>query len=63
MWKDNIKMDVQQLGMRHGMADRDTWRALVNALMNFRFPYGTGNFLTGWGTASFSSRSLLRAVS
>jgi hypothetical protein len=42
-WKDNIKMDVQEV--RCGgidcidMAqDRDKWRALVNAVMNLRLP-------------------------
>jgi len=41
-WEDNIKMDLQEVGWR-GMdlidlaQDRDRWRALVNAVMNFRF--------------------------
>jgi hypothetical protein len=40
-WKDNIKMDLQEVGWR-GMdcidlaRDRDRWRALVNAVMNLR---------------------------
>ena len=41
-WKDNIKMGLQEVGW--GMdwidlaQDRDRWRALVNAVMNLRFP-------------------------
>ena len=42
-WKDNIKMDLQEVG-GGGMdwidlaQDRDRWRALVNAVMKLRVP-------------------------
>ena len=42
-WEDNIKMDLQEVGLG-GVdwidlaQDRDRWRALVNAVMNFPFP-------------------------
>jgi hypothetical protein len=42
-WEDNIKMYRQEVGCR-GMdlielaQDRERWRALVNAVMNFRIP-------------------------
>jgi hypothetical protein len=42
-WVDNIKMDLREIG-RDGMdwidlaQDRDQWRALVRAVMNFRVP-------------------------
>jgi len=41
-WEDNIKMNLQEVGCG-GMdwielaEDRDRWRVLVNAVMNFRF--------------------------
>jgi hypothetical protein len=42
-WKDNIKLDLQDVGCE-GMdwidvtQDRERWRVLVNAAMNFRIP-------------------------
>jgi len=42
-WKDNIKMDLQEVGSG-GMdwiylaQERDRWRTLVNAVTNLRIP-------------------------
>ena len=42
-WVDNIRMDLQEVGCGYmdwiGLAqDRDRWRTLVIAVMNFRVP-------------------------
>ena len=49
-WNDNIKMDLQEVGcvgvdwidLAQGM---DSWRTLVNAVMNLRVPKKGGQFL------------------
>jgi hypothetical protein len=42
IWDDNIEMDLQEVGcgaLTVDLAqDRDRWRTLVNAVMNFRVP-------------------------
>jgi hypothetical protein len=41
-WEDNIKRDLQEVrnlwGLMERPQDRDRWRALLNAVMNFRVP-------------------------
>ena len=42
-WKDNIKMDLQEVGGSCGdwmelVQDRDRWRALVGMVRNLRVP-------------------------
>jgi hypothetical protein len=41
-WENNIKMDLQDVGWGMGwielVLDKDRWRAVVNAVMNLRFP-------------------------
>jgi len=57
-WEDNIKMELQEVG-KGGMdwielaQVRDSRRALVNAVMNFRVLQNVGNFLTGREPVSF----------
>ena len=49
--EDDIKKDLQELGCWDVdwielAEDRDTWRAIVNAIMNIQVPQNAGDFLT-----------------
>jgi hypothetical protein len=41
-WEDNIEMDFREVGCGidwiHLAQDRDRWRGLVNAVMNYQVP-------------------------
>jgi hypothetical protein len=37
-WEDNINLDLLETGCGVIGQDRDSWRALLNAVMNLRFP-------------------------
>jgi hypothetical protein len=49
-WEDNIKMDLQEVGFGvmgwiHLAQDRDSWRALLNAVLILRGSIHCGEFL------------------
>jgi hypothetical protein len=56
-WENSIKIDLQEVGGDKGRIDlaqdRDSWWAVVSALMNFLVPYNAGNFLPNRGPVSF----------
>jgi hypothetical protein len=65
---DNIKTDLGEVGWGGvdwiGLAkDRNRWRAVVNAAMNFRVPYNSGNLSSGFTTGGLFSSGQLHIVS
>ena len=55
-WKDNIKMDFQEVGgscwdWMELAQDRDRWRALVGTVWNLRVPKMRRDFLTSCRTS------------
>jgi len=67
-WVGNIRMYLREVGCGYmdwiGLAqDRDRWRTLVSAVMNLRFPWNAGNFLTSCKPVSCSRRTLHHGVS
>jgi len=43
---DLMKVEWRRMGWIGLAQDRERWRVLVNAVMNFWVPYNAGNFLT-----------------
>jgi hypothetical protein len=59
-WVDNIKMNLVQIGWGSvdwiGLArDRESWGALVNAVMNLRVLLNAGKLSSGYTTGGLSS--------
>ena len=61
--KDRMKKIELKFWAVFHKADRDRWRTLVSAVMNLRFPWNAGNFLTSCKPVSFSRRTLHHGVS
>ena len=64
-WEGNIKMykinrlDMDWINLACGSGK---WRAVSDAVMDFRFPQNAGNLLSSLGTSSFSRRTVLCGV-
>jgi hypothetical protein len=42
--------------------DRHKWQSLMKMVIKHQVLFNTGNFLAGWGTVSFSGRTLLQGI-
>jgi hypothetical protein len=63
---DNIKLDLGEIEWGDmGYCDRkhvNQRRALVNKVMNFRFPYNAGKFLSSYTKCGLSKRSSMELI-
>ena len=60
-WEDNIKLYINKIGWKsvgwiYLELERNRWRAVVNAAMNFRFPQKAESLLAYGGTVSSCKR-------
>jgi hypothetical protein len=66
-WVDNIRMDLGEVGWGGvdliGLdQDRNRWRALVNSVLNLRFPKNAGKLSSGLTTGGLSKSAQLHLV-
>jgi hypothetical protein len=64
MWNILSSINGKAAGGFDLAQDRGRWveEAVVNAIVNLGVPLNSGNFLTSWGTVSFTGRTLLLGV-
>jgi hypothetical protein len=67
-WADNIVMNLGEVGWGDvdwiGLAqDRNSWRALVNSILNLRVPWNSGKLWSGLASSSLLGSAQLNVVS
>jgi hypothetical protein len=67
-WVDNISLDLGEVGWGDvdwiGLAqNRNSWRALVNSVLNLRIPLNAGKLSSGLTCSGLSSSAQLHIVS